>query len=216
MILTTIIARVADGLPLVASMQEDEQLGRSLSEYQKQAKLLFSKMNQQSPPRLSIATEPYIFHYIIEDGVCFLALCEKTFKMGLAFQYLEDIQQEFSSKYGRRVSAVSRPYPFIEFDTYLQKAKKTYIDSRQRRQLTGIKNELQDVQRIMVQNIDDVMQRGVALSDLDVKATNLVFNSEKYKRDAKNLNLRSRNAKIAAATSIIVTFLIYLRYWWFI
>ncbi|XP_071948192.1 vesicle-trafficking protein SEC22b-like [Antedon mediterranea] len=216
MILSTFIARVADGLPLVASMQEDEQIGRSLSEYQKQAKLLFSKMNQSSPPKLSIATEPYIFHYIIQDGVCFLALCEKSFKMNLAFQYLEDIQQEFASKYGRRVATVSRPYPFIEFDTYLSKAKKTYVDSRQRRHLTGIKSELHDVQRIMVQNIDDVMQRGIAISDLDEKASNLVYNSEKYKRDAKNLNLRSRNAKIAAVTSIVVTFLIYLRFWWFI
>ena len=42
------------------------------------------------------------------------------------------------------------------------------MDSRNRRNLTRINDELQDVQRIMMQNIDDVLQRGEQLSgDLD-------------------------------------------------
>lgn len=49
-------------------------------------------------------------------------------------------------------------------DTYIQKARKTYTDSRVRRNLNSLNNELQDVQRIMVQNIDDVLQRGTVLS----------------------------------------------------
>lgn len=53
---------------------------------------------------------------------------------------------------------------FILLDNYIQKAKKNYIDSRVRRNLNNLNNELQDVQRIMVQNIDDVLQRGTVLS----------------------------------------------------
>ena len=54
---------------------------------------------------------------------------------------------------------------FIFFaDTYIQKAKKTYTDSRGRRNLSTLNTELQDVQRIMVQNIDDVLQRGVVMT----------------------------------------------------
>jgi hypothetical protein len=49
-------------------------------------------------------------------------------------------------------------------DTYIQKAKKTYMDNRGRRNLSALNTELQDVQRIMVQNIDDVLQRGAVLS----------------------------------------------------
>ena len=49
-------------------------------------------------------------------------------------------------------------------DTYMQKQRKSYMDSRARRNLTNINSELQDVQRIMVQNIDDVLQRGETLS----------------------------------------------------
>lgn len=49
-------------------------------------------------------------------------------------------------------------------DTYIQKARKSYMDSRARKNLSSINHELHDVQRIMVQNIDDVLQRGEALS----------------------------------------------------
>ena len=49
-------------------------------------------------------------------------------------------------------------------DTYIQKVRKNYMDSRARKNLTSINTELHDVQRIMVQNIDDVLQRGDALS----------------------------------------------------
>ena len=48
-------------------------------------------------------------------------------------------------------------------DTYIQKAKKIYTDSRGRRNLSALNTELHDVQRIMVQNIDDVLQRGVVM-----------------------------------------------------
>ena len=51
-------------------------------------------------------------------------------------------------------------------DTYIQKAKKTYQDSRSRRNYQTLNTELHDVQRIMVQNIDDVLKRGAVLSGL--------------------------------------------------
>lgn len=53
-------------------------------------------------------------------------------------------------------------------DTYIQKTKKSYIDSRARRNLGSINTELQDVQRIMVANIEEVLQRGEALSGKSV------------------------------------------------
>lgn len=66
----------------------------------------------------------------------------------LAFNYLEDLAQEFHQSYGRRVNTVTRPYAFIEFDVYIQKAKKNLTDRR--RNINSINNQLQDVQRIMV------------------------------------------------------------------
>lgn len=215
MVLLTMIARQQDGLPLAASVQEDEQAGRSLMDYQTQAKQLFRKIatDPNPPARCSLEAGSYIYHYVLERGVCYLVLCDKSFSKRLAYTYLEDLQTEFQNQYGAKVHTVSRPYSFIEFDTYMQKQRKSYMDSRARRVLPAVQTELQDVQRIMVQNIDDVLQRGEALSVLDTKASNLSSLSQKYKKDAKYLNLQSSYAKIGAVVIVVIVFLLFIRYW---
>ncbi|CAH1173927.1 unnamed protein product [Phaedon cochleariae] len=209
MVLMTMIARVADGLPLAATMQEDEQSGRSILDYQNQAKMLFRKLGPQSPVRCTIETGPYLFHYLIEYEVCYLVLCEKNYSKRLAYSYLEDIAQEFHTQYGKRVNTVTRPYTFIEFDTFIQKSKKQFTDSRSRRNLNAINNQLQDVQRIMVQNIDDVLQRGTVLSELDMKTQSLSMLTEKYKKDATYLNKKSMYVKAAVGGIFLFIFILY-------
>ena len=76
-------------------------------------------------------------------------------------------------------------------NTGLFQAKKTYSDSRGRRNLNNLNTELQDVQRIMVQNIDDVLQRGAVLSEMENKSQNLTEMSRKYRKDAEGLNATS-------------------------
>lgn len=214
MLLLTMIARVADGLPLAASIQEDEQAFRDLQKYQSQAKQLFRKLNEQSPTRCTLEADTMSFHYIIEHGVCYLVLSEANFPKKLAFAFLEDLHSEFDEQYGKKVPTVSRPYCFIEFETYIQKTKKLYTDSRARRNLGSINTELQDVQRLMVANIEEVLQRGEALSALDSKANNLSSLSKKYRQDAKYLNMRSTYAKLAAVAVFFIMLIVYVRFWW--
>ena len=49
---------------------------------------------------------------------------------------------------------------------------------------------------------------------LDDKAGQLRFQSEKYKKDAKYLNLRTVYAKYAAIGIFLFILVIYIRYWW--
>ena len=128
---------------------------------------------------------------MIEQQTCFLTLCDRNFSKKTAFSFLEDLAGEFHSQYGHKINTATRPYSFIEFDTYIQKAKKSYGDSRGRRNLSNLNTELQDVQRIMVQNIEDVLQRGAILSELENKSANLTEMSRKYKKDAEILNATS-------------------------
>jgi len=205
----TMIARVFDGLPLAASVQEDEQTGKSILEYQNQAKRLFKTLNENSPSRCSIESGNFYFHYLIEQQTCFLTLCDRQFSRKTAFSFLEDLASEFHSQYGHKINTATRPYSFIEFDMYIQKAKKNYADSRGRRNLANLNTELQDVQRIMVQNIDDVMQRGTILSELENKSTHLNEMSRKYKKDAEKLNATSLAviAGVCGGVSLLFVFL---------
>ncbi|KAG7171467.1 Vesicle-trafficking protein SEC22b-like 2 [Homarus americanus] len=191
MVLMVMIARVSDGLPLAASLQDDEQSGRSLVDYQNQAKMLFKKLTVNSPNRCTIETGPYVFH-------------KKT-----AFTFLEEMSSEFTLQHGPKVPQATRPYSCIEFDTYIQKLRRQYSDQRGRRHLHQLREDLNDVQRIMMDNIDDVLQRGATLSDLETKATGLSIMSKKYHKDAQYLNMRSTFAKIAAGAVVTLVFIVY-------
>jgi vesicle transport protein SEC22 len=59
----TMIARLTDALPLSASVHDEShfQGGKTIVEYQNQAKQLFRRMNNNSPIRGSLESGPYLF-----------------------------------------------------------------------------------------------------------------------------------------------------------
>uniref|UniRef100_A0A672T3D8 SEC22 homolog B, vesicle trafficking protein a n=1 Tax=Sinocyclocheilus grahami TaxID=75366 RepID=A0A672T3D8_SINGR len=196
MVLLTMIVRVADSLPLAASMQEDEQSGRDLQKYQSQAKQLCRKLDEQSPARCTLEAGAMAFH--LKKEIIY-ALIHSVLLIKKDQQLVGNVDQMTS---------------YLSPDTYIQKTKKSYIDSRARRNLGNVNSELHDVQRIMVANIEEVLQRGEALSALDSKASNLSSLSKKYRSDAKYLNTRSTYAKVAAGAVIFITLIVYVRFWW--
>uniref|UniRef100_A0A1I8G4I6 Longin domain-containing protein n=1 Tax=Macrostomum lignano TaxID=282301 RepID=A0A1I8G4I6_9PLAT len=199
MILLTMIARVSDGLPLAASIH-NEETAPNMPEYQSKAKKLFRRLNSTSPSRCSLESGAYTFHYQIDSGVCYLALAGCNFSKRLAFSYLDDLRREFANQFDTvRVDSVARPYHFIEFEQYIKKARRSFVDSRANRNLAMLGAELQDVQRIMVENMDEVLARGESLATLDDKASHLSLLSRRYRDDAAYLNLRSVYARYGIA-----------------
>ncbi|KAI9095897.1 Longin-like domain-containing protein [Phlyctochytrium arcticum] len=211
MIQSTFIARVADGLFLAA----DEE-SYDLTEYRNQAKMLLKRLTPQSDQRCSIETGNLVFHYLIEFGVCYLCLCDKAYPRKLAFAYLEDIQQEFQEKYGDQVGTVARPYALMKFDTYIQKVKKQYQDSRTQRNLNKLNEDLQDVTRIMTRNIHDVLGRGEALDRMSTASRDLADRTKEYHKNAKQLNLQALYQKYGPPVIVltVVTLVVYIRFWW--
>lgn len=55
------------------------------------------------------------FSYIIEGHVCYLTMCDRAYPKKLAFQYLEDLKNEFERVNGAHIETAARPYAFIKF-----------------------------------------------------------------------------------------------------
>ena len=86
----TLLARISDGLPLAASM-EDEKDHRELDGWKTQAKKIIKQMTAASPSKLSIESGTSYFHYMHQGGVCYLCLTDKGYPKRLAFNYLEEV-----------------------------------------------------------------------------------------------------------------------------
>ena len=74
MVKLTMLARVADGLPLAEGLDSDRQT--DLEQYKQQAKTLFKKLSQGPPPpsRMSYESGPYFLHYMVSPCTGSLSL----------------------------------------------------------------------------------------------------------------------------------------------
>ena len=156
----TLLARISDGLPLAASMEDEKDQKTELEGWKTQAKKIVRQLGVGSPAKLSIESGASFFHYVNAGGVCYLTLTDRAYPKRLAFNYLEELQQEFELRYSGQVEGASRPYAFIKFDPFIQKTKRLYVDTRTQRNLNKLNEDLADVQKIMTQNIQDVLGRG--------------------------------------------------------
>ncbi|KAL8537840.1 hypothetical protein ACS0TY_012828 [Phlomoides rotata] len=164
MVKLTMIARVTDGLPLVEGLDDGRDVPDS-DFYKQQVKALFKNLSrgQNEPSRMSVETGPYVYNYIIEGRVCYLTMCDRAYPKKLAFQYLEDLKNEFERAYGNQIETAARPYAFIKFDTFIQKTKKLYQDTRTQRNIAKLNDEINEVHQVMTRNVQEVLGVGEKL-----------------------------------------------------
>ncbi|XP_026453966.1 25.3 kDa vesicle transport protein-like isoform X5 [Papaver somniferum] len=189
MVKLTMIARATDGLPLVEGLDDVRNL-QDADVYKHQAKALFKNLSsgQNDASRMSIETGPYVFHYIIEGHVCYLTMCDRSYPKKLAFQYLEDLRNEFERVNGNQIETAARPYAFIKFDTFIQKTKKLYLDTSTQRNLAKLNDELFEVHQIMTRNVQEVLGVGEKLDQVTQMSSRLTSESRIYADKARDLN----------------------------
>lgn len=189
MVKLTLIARVRDGLPLAEGLDTDKE--HDMFTYKSQAKAIFKKIasnypSQKPAPRVSIESGSCVFHYIVDsNNVMYMTLTDKQYPRKLAYQYLDELAKEFSSLYAGQVDSVTRPYAFIKFDTFIQKTKKVYLDTRTQRNVERLNADLAEVHSIMTKNIQDVLGQGERL-DRMTEMSNMLS------QDAKQLAVKAK------------------------
>ncbi|KAL6496915.1 SNAP receptor [Orobanche gracilis] len=208
MVKLTMIARVTDGLPLAEGLDD----GRDVQDsdfYKQQVKSLFKSlsMRQNEPSRMSIETGPYVFN----RRVCYLTMCDRAYPKKLAFQYLEDLRKEFQRTFGNQIETAARPYAFIKFDTFIQKTKKLYQDTRTQRNIAKLNDELYEVHQIMTKNVQEVLGVGEKLEQVSEMSSRLTSESRIYAEKAKDLNRQALIRKWAPVA--VVLGVVFLLFW---
>ncbi|KAD6794838.1 hypothetical protein E3N88_05734 [Mikania micrantha] len=150
--------------------------------------------------------------YIIEGRVCYLTMCDRAYPKKLAFQYLEDLKNEFERGYGNQIDTAARPYAFIKFvDTFIQKTKKLYQDTRTQRNIAKLNDELYEVHQIMTRNVQEVLGVGEKLDQVSQMSSRLTSESRVYADKARDLNRQALIRKWAPVA--IVLGVVILLFW---
>ncbi|KAF9689816.1 hypothetical protein SADUNF_Sadunf01G0131900 [Salix dunnii] len=226
MVKLTMIARVTDGLPLAEGLDDGRDV-KDAEMYKQQVKALFKNLasGHNDASRMSVETGPYVFHqksirldvflhlssYIIEGRICYLTMCDRSYPKKLAFQYLEDLKNEFERVNGAQIETAARPYAFIKFDTFIQKTKKLYQDTRTQRNIAKLNDELYEVHQIMTRNVQEVLGVGEKLDQVSQMSSRLTSESRIYADKARDLNRKALIRKWAPVA--IVLGVVFLLFW---
>lgn len=233
--LITIVARLTDGLPLVASFANSIE---DLSVQKQQAKEILRNLNTNGRPvsKMSISTSNLkVFHYLVQSNICILTLTEQAYPKRLAFLYLSEVADAFlefltqsssspasssSSNHGttmdchRVIETAARPYAFIQAEPILQRKQREFSDPKSTANSHKLNQDLSDIHSIMRQNISQVLDRGEKLEQVSQISQNLMSESKKFKWGAKKLSWWAKvnaYAPVAAMGSFVVMVL----YWKF-
>ncbi|XP_078137034.1 vesicle-trafficking protein SEC22c [Sander vitreus] len=127
LILFAFVVRVRDGLPLSAST--DFEHNRELQERKQQLRTV-SKALACFPGRGTIKGQELNIYFVSSEGVSYMTVCHCSLPVAKAFCFLEDLRWEFTACFNSTVvTLAARPYPFLEFDSTIQKLKQQYNQS---------------------------------------------------------------------------------------
>lgn len=214
----TWVARLTDGLIFCESWGTNP----SMNEFKAQARQLLKRFGRGYNTQLKCtidSTGTMAFHYVIDNGVVFMTLCQKSYNKKLAFIFLEELARDFheelklefgthSTDYRSVIETIEKPYYFIKFDRSIQKKKHEFKDPTSGRALQKLNESLSEVTSIMRQNVEDILQRGEDLTSVSQKADDLKASSSKFAKMAKVLSFQAFLQKYIPLIIIIVVILL--------
>eukprot|EP00600_Ochromonadales_sp_CCMP1393_P002719 CAMPEP_0174978960 /NCGR_PEP_ID=MMETSP0004_2-20121128/14506_1 /TAXON_ID=420556 /ORGANISM="Ochromonas sp., Strain CCMP1393" /LENGTH=183 /DNA_ID=CAMNT_0016230415 /DNA_START=105 /DNA_END=653 /DNA_ORIENTATION=- len=138
--------------------------------------------------KMSYVYDQHVFHYIVENHIIYMCMCDDMEKRRIPFGYLEDIKQRFIATYGDRAQTAIAFAMSEDFSRTMQKQMEFYngagADS-----FAQVNTKLDDVKNIMVQNIEMVLERGEKLELLVDKTDKLQSQAFKFEKSSKELKI---------------------------
>ncbi|KAL2558622.1 SNARE-like superfamily protein [Forsythia ovata] len=161
MVKLTLVGRVKDGLPLAESPTYKNQENDNLSTYKQQGEFILKEFSRGALPtsKMTILLDHHCFNFIVENGICFMALCDSSYPRKLAFYYLQDLHKEFD-KLNVKTERITKPYSFIKFNGIIGNVQRKYEDTRTQANLSKLNAECsQEPDNIASENLSQIVKR---------------------------------------------------------
>ncbi|KAK9292890.1 hypothetical protein L1049_020871 [Liquidambar formosana] len=161
MVKLTIVGRVSDGLPLAQGPRYMNEENENFLWYKQQGEFILKEISRGAlaPSKMTIRVDHHCFNYLVENGVCFITLCDSSYPRKLAFHYLQDLQKEFEKFNISLIEKITKPYSFARFDSVIGNIRKQYIDTRTQANLSKLNaNRRQDLD-IITEHMSEIVER---------------------------------------------------------
>ncbi|XP_030533520.1 25.3 kDa vesicle transport protein isoform X2 [Rhodamnia argentea] len=177
MVKLTIVGRVKDGLPLAQGHRYVTDDHGYFGFYKQQAELVLEEIARGAlkSAKMTIHVNHHCFHYLVEDGVCFIVLCESSYPRKLAFHYLQDLHTEFDKFDKRILDKITRPYSFVKFDGVIGNIRKRYIDTRTQANLSKLNAHRKKDVDIVTMHVSEIAR--IRARSLEILESRIAMNA---------------------------------------
>ncbi|KAJ3442352.1 snare protein [Anaeramoeba flamelloides] len=172
---------------------------------------ILEKIDAHESNKVSYIYDSFYFHYVSEDGFVYMCMTSDSFKRRIAFAFLEDIKNRFSQKFGSTAKNANRYGLQDGFGSDLRTQMDYYSTSPNADKISKVKVEVEEVKKIMVQNIEKVIDRGQKIDLLVDKAEQLNEDAFTFRRNAVKLkrHMWYKNAKLMVILIIVIIAILY-------
>jgi len=143
----------------------------------------------------SYVYEDWCYNCICEGDYTYICVAQKDFPNRISFGFLHKVKENFQP------SAASR------FHNYIEEEMEKYSNEKDVDKISMVKEQLEQVQKIMKENLESVFERDDKLKILDSKTEQLNINSTNFKKrteDLKNVMCRKNLRMTLIIVSVIV------------
>jgi vesicle transport protein SEC22 len=187
-----------------------------IEDLKKKGRKLFYSMTPNTDPSGIIKAEPYYFMYLLENDLCYLTLCYKNYPKKLAYKFLSELKLEFGVQFGQEAKQRKlRPFAFEKFDNFIQQTKKLYKDPESLTNLQKVSGDLTEITKLLQQNIDDILDRGVKIESVVGMSEDLLEQSKRLNSQTKQLVWQQKWRKWCFTGAFVIFFVslyLYLRW----
>ncbi|KAJ0687624.1 putative Longin domain, v-SNARE, coiled-coil domain-containing protein [Helianthus annuus] len=188
------------------------------------ARQILEKMAGDSDMNVSYSQDRYIFHVKRTDGLTVLCMAHDVSGRRIPFAFLDDIHQRFVRTYGRAVLSAPAYGMNDEFSRVLSQQMEYYSNDPNADKINRLKGEMSQVSRfilsimnqigvrtVMIQNIDEVLERGDRLEILVDKTATMQNKTLRFKKQSRPYRnaIWWRNVKLMYITHPVFYFVLF-------
>ncbi|AEC07690.1 putative Longin domain-containing protein [Arabidopsis thaliana] len=176
------------------------------------AKQILEKIPGNGDSHVSYSQDRYVFHVKRTDGLTVLCMADEDAGRRIPFSFLEDIHQRFVRTYGRAIHSAQAYAMNDEFSRVLNQQIEYYSNDPNADTISRIKGEMNQVRDVMIENIDNILDRGERLELLVDKTANMQGNTFRFRKQTRRFNntVWWRNCKLTLLLILVLLVIIYI------
>jgi vesicle-associated membrane protein 7 len=168
-------------------------------------RVLLGKIPENEDGKKSYIYDNHVFHYIVENRIIYLCMCDEKDKTRVPFLFLQDVNKEFNELYSESAH-IAIAFTFNSEFAPILKERMEYFNNPSSDSFATVNSKIHDVKDVMVKNVEILLERGEKLELLVDKTDRLHQSAFKFERSGRHLRIALfwKRVKMFFGVSILV------------